>query len=246
MQKKEISNKQTLKETNTISQEKLNVKIIDRLLVGFLLFTGILFGAAGTFNWPEAWLYIIVQFSYSIALSVWLKRNNPELLKDRMIFMKKTAKTWDKAIMIGTLPLSITLIIIPGLDAVRYQWSQVIFPLKAISFIVILASFALFFWVIKENTYLSRVVEIQKERGHKVITTGPYKYVRHPMYVGVIALLFSLPVALGSLYGLIPAAFLLIVIIIRTHLEDRTLHNELTEYEEYAEETKYRLLPGVW
>jgi protein-S-isoprenylcysteine O-methyltransferase Ste14 len=98
----------------------------------------------------------------------------------------------------------------------------------------------------RENTYLSRVVEVQKEKGHKVITTGPYKYVRHPMYVAVILLYFSIPLALSSLIALIPSSLLAIIIIIRTHLEDRTLHKELLGYEEYGKKVKYKLLPGVW
>lgn len=214
--------------------------------MGFLVFIAFFFGTAGTFNWPEAWLYMIIQFSYSVILSVWLKKNNPELLRDRMVFLKKNAKSWDKAIVFGTIPFFIALLVIPGLDAVRYQWSHVSFVPKTISFLVIIASLTLVFWVMKENAFLSRTVEIQKERQHKVITSGPYKYVRHPMYVGVITLFFVLPLALGSIYGLIPGAFLAIGIIIRTHLEDRTLHKELPGYKEYAERTKYRLLPGVW
>ena len=98
----------------------------------------------------------------------------------------------------------------------------------------------------KENTYLSRIVEIQKERGHSVITTGPYKYVRHPMYVGVIIMFFFTPLALGSIYGLIPALLLIGLIVIRTYKEDKMLHRELQGYREYAEKTPYRLLPGIW
>lgn len=229
-----------------MSQKNLNLKIIFRLIIGSLFYVGFLFGTAGTFKWPEAWLFIIIFFSFSITATIWLKKNNPELLKDRMIFMKKSARSWDKAIVIATIPFLIALLIILGLDAVRYQWSHVIFAAKAISFIIIIVSLALVFWVMKENTYLSRVVEIQKERQHKVITTGPYRYVRHPLYVAAIVLLFCLPIALGSLYALIPAVFLIIAFIIRTYLEDKTLHKELPGYKEYAKKTKYRLLPGVW
>jgi protein-S-isoprenylcysteine O-methyltransferase Ste14 len=217
-------------------QKNLYIKVMIRLLIGFIFIAGFLFGTAGTFNWPEAWLYIIIQFSLSITFYTWLKKNNPELLKDRLIFRKKTAKSWDKAITTGSLPFLIALLIVPGLDAVRYQWSQVSLAIKTIGFLAIM----------KENAYLSRVVEIQKERQHKVITTGPYKYVRHPMYVGIITLGLCLPLALGSLYGLIPAVFLVIAVIIRTYLEDKTLYEELPGYKEYAKKTKYRLLPGVW
>jgi protein-S-isoprenylcysteine O-methyltransferase Ste14 len=89
-------------------------------------------------------------------------------------------------------------------------------------------------------------VEIQEDKGHHVITTGPYRLVRHPMYVGVITLFFAIPLALGSLYGLLPGVGLAIAIIIRTYLEDKTLHKELPGYPEYSRKTRYRLLPGIW
>jgi protein-S-isoprenylcysteine O-methyltransferase Ste14 len=117
---------------------------------------------------------------------------------------------------------------------------------KVICFILVAASFIWITLVIKENTFLSRFVEIQEARGHKVITTGPYRFVRHPMYSGITVLLLSLPAALGSLFALIPAAFCIIFTIIRTGLEDKTLHEELEGYVEYAQKTKYRLFPGIW
>ena len=97
-----------------------------------------------------------------------------------------------------------------------------------------------------ENTYLSRVVEIQKERGHRVISTGPYRYIRHPMYVGVIILFVCIPLALGSLLTLIPGALLTALIVIRTHLEDKALHSELEGCKAYSAKVMYRLVPGIW
>lgn len=144
------------------------------------------------------------------------------------------------------MPFYILYLVIPGFDAVRYQWSYVPLAVKVICFILVSASFIWISWIMNENTYLSRFVEIQEERGHKVITTGPYRFIRHPMYAGATILLLSLPVALGSLYALIPAAFCVIFIIIRTVLEDKTLHKELEGYVEYAQKTKHRLLPGIW
>jgi protein-S-isoprenylcysteine O-methyltransferase Ste14 len=98
----------------------------------------------------------------------------------------------------------------------------------------------------RENSYLSRIVEIQTERGHRVITTGPYQYVRHPMYFGVIVLFNSIPVALGSLWTLIPSSVLTLLILIRTYLEDKTLREELEGYNSYAEKVKYKIIPGIW
>jgi len=229
-----------------VGSEISTKQVAVRIILAIIVLTGLLFGTAGTLNWVEAWLYLIIQFSFSISLSVWLKKNNPELLKDRMIFLKKTAKGWDKVIILISILIFIPYIVLPGLDAVRYHWSQVSLPFKTTGFIGIFWSFVLISWVMRENKYLSRVVEIQKERGHEVVQTGPYKYVRHPMYLGLIILFFCLPLALGSFWTLIPGALLTALIIVRTHLEDRTLHEELEGYRAYAHSVRYKLIPSLW
>lgn len=101
-------------------------------------------------------------------------------------------------------------------------------------------------WVMRENTYLSQVVKIDRERGHQVVTSGPYALVRHPMYAVAIVLLLAVPVALGSRFALILSIFLTALLIARTHFEDRTLHAELNGYRDYAKQTRYRLIPGIW
>jgi protein-S-isoprenylcysteine O-methyltransferase Ste14 len=163
-----------------------------------------------------------------------------------MAFLKPTAKVWDKVILLISTIVFVPFLILPGLDAVRFQWSSIPPLIKMVGFIGIILSLILVFWVMRENTYLSRIVEIQKERGHRVITTGPYQYVRHPMYFGVIVLFFSIPVALGSLWSLIPSAVLTLLILIRTYLEDKTLREELEGYKSYAEKVRYKIIPGIW
>lgn len=139
------------------------------------------------------------------------------------------------------------LYLIPGLDVVRYEWSEPL-PLwiSILAMLVHLPSFLFLAWVMRENTYLSQVVKIDKNRGHQVVTTGPYALVRHPMYTVVIVLLFAVPVALGSRYALLLSVFLTLLLIIRTYLEDRTLNTELEGYPEYAKQTRHRLIPGIW
>jgi protein-S-isoprenylcysteine O-methyltransferase Ste14 len=222
-----------------------NKSIILRFLLFPLVLGAMLFIPANTVNWPAAWIYIIIYMCFGIIVVSWLRRNNPALLKERATFLKKTAHRWDKIIVVGSTVLFVALFFIPGFDF-RYQWSQMPNILNIIGFVGIICSFILIFLVMRENAYLSRVVEIQKERGHTVITTGPYRYVRHPMYVGVIVMFFCTSLVLGSYYGFIPALLLTIVIGIRTHFEDKMLHEELPKYKEYAKKTRYRILPGIW
>lgn len=229
-----------------MAEKGLAAKLIARFILGLIIIGAILFGTAGTLNWHEAWVFIAIQFGWSAALTVYLWGHDSELLKDRLKFMKKSAKGWDKILTFVSMPFYIPYLVIPGLDAVRYQWSHVPVGVKILCFLLVTASLIWIFWIMKENTYLSRFVEIQEDRGHKVITTGPYEFVRHPMYIGATILLLTLPVGLGSLYALIPAVFCAIIVIIRTSLEDKTLHRELDGYMEYAQNTKYRLIPGIW
>jgi protein-S-isoprenylcysteine O-methyltransferase Ste14 len=153
-------------------------------------------------------------------------------------------KRWDKIIMLSLTVLFVAQVVIFGLDAVRYEWSQIPFTLKAACFAGLIFSLILVFLPMKENPYLTKIVVVQKDQ--KVITTGPYKYVRHPMYSGVIILFFALPLALGSFYGLIPGVPMAVLFIMRTWFEDEMLHQELPGYKEYAGKTRYRLLPWVW
>ena len=227
-------------------EKSVIAKVIARFVSGLIIMGAILFGTAGTLRWPEAWVFLAIQFGWSAALTAFLWKHDPELLKDRMKFSKKTTKGWDKLLSILIIPFYIPYLIVPGFDAVRYGWSQVPLWAKVVCFVLVAAGFAWISWVMKENTFLSRFVEIQEERGHKVITTGPYRCVRHPMYIGATVITLSLPVGLGSLYALIPAVGLVAYFVIRTALEDRMLHRELEGYVEYAQRTRYRLVPGIW
>ncbi|MCL4538524.1 MAG: isoprenylcysteine carboxylmethyltransferase family protein, partial [Bacteroidetes bacterium] len=119
-------------------------------------------------------------------------------------------------------------------------------PIKIIGFGLLVLSSGLIFWALKANPYSSTVVEIQADRGHKTITTGPYQYVRHPMYVGAILWGFSVPLALGSLITFVLSIIVTSLIVVRTHLEDKVLQKELDGYTAYAGAVKYRLIPGVW
>lgn len=218
-------------------------------VVRMTLFAVALMWPAGTWQWWEAWVLVGLWTVYGLVMMIYLLRNDPALLAERLklVPLHKEQKVWDKALMLLFFIAGIGLYLLPGFDVMRYEWSD---PLpvwvRVIAMLVHVPCFVLLGWIMRENTYLSRVVKIDKERGHKVITTGPYALVRHPMYTVVIILLFAVPVALGSRFALIISLFLMVLLIVRTYLEDRTLHAELVGYPEYAKQTIYRLIPGLW
>jgi protein-S-isoprenylcysteine O-methyltransferase Ste14 len=227
------------------SQFPNKFQIIARVTVGILIILALFFGPAGTLRWPEAWLFLILYFSSVTGAVVWMKNKAPGLLKERMS-RKKDAKSWDKKIIALYTFLLVALVVVAGLDAVRFAWSRVPLSLKALGFLGYVPVMAWLFWVLTQNPFLSDKVRIQADRGHRVCTTGPYRCVRHPMYAGIILLVFCIPLSLGSFYALIPASAIAFLFVLRTSLEDKTLQRELAGYSEYARSVRYRLIPGIW
>ena len=219
------------------------------LVVRMTLFAVALMWPAGTWWWWEAWALVGLWTVFGVVMTNYLLRHDPELLAERLklVPLHKDQKSWDKVLMLLFFIAGIGLYVIPGFDVVRYEWSE---PLpewmRILAMIVHIPCFLFLGWVMRENTFLSQVVKIDEARGHQVISTGPYAWVRHPMYTVVIVLLFAVPVALGSRFALVLALFLTLLLIVRTCLEDRTLHAELEGYPEYAKQTPYRLIPGIW
>jgi protein-S-isoprenylcysteine O-methyltransferase Ste14 len=220
------------------------IKQIFAILVFLILLAGIYF-IAGRIDWIEMHVFIS---SYILAVIIWvlyLKIKDPELLKERQTAAKK-AKKWDRVIISIYVIMLIVFTITAALDAGRYRFSQVPMVLKIISYPVILFCFALGHWAGAANKYLSSYVRIQEERGHYVVKGGPYKYVRHPMYSSFVLSFPFTAFFLGSYLALIPGAMIMILYIIRTYLEDRTLQRELDGYTTYTKQVKYRLIPFVW
>lgn len=204
-----------------------------------------LFIPAGTLAWTEAWLFIILYASAVTAAVAWMKKKAPDLLKERTQ-KKKNVKSWDKKFMVFYTFFLLVMLVLPGLDAVRFRWSHVPLFVRVLAFIGYLPGFAIAFWAMRENAFLSDVVRIQEDRGHTVCATGPYGYVRHPMYAGILLIMICFPLSLGSLYTMIPAGIIMILFTIRTALEDKTLQEELPGYKEYSRKVPYRLIPGLW
>jgi protein-S-isoprenylcysteine O-methyltransferase Ste14 len=205
----------------------------------------VLFLPAGTWRWPAAWAFIGLYIAFAVPVGIWLLRTNPDLLARRFDWAKRAPKKWDRILMAAYIPVYVAVYVLAGLDF-RLGWSDLPTVLRAVAFVPVGAFYVLMALVLRENAFLSRVVEIHPEAGHRVITTGPYAVVRHPMYAGYIVWLLATPVALGSVPALVPAALVGAGIVVRTVLEDRTLHAELPGYPEYASKVRWRLLPHVF
>ena len=198
-------------------------------------------------DWWEAWVFGIVcvlGFAASRALAA---RRNPGLLAERARFLQhEDAKSWDKLLAPlvglggGLVPL------VAGLEALIDRAPTFSMPIKLLALAMILAGYTLGAYALIENRFFSGMVRIQTDRGHEVISGGPYRWMRHPGYAGSLWTYLAIPLFLDSTWALLPAVFLAVILVIRTALEDRTLQDELAGYREYARRVRYRLLPGVW
>ncbi len=213
----------------------------------FVVFALALFLAAGTVVWPAGWAYLVLFFGANVALALWLLRHDPELLQERMTgFGKPGEPTWDKVFLVVLEVFLLAWLALMGLDAVRFRWSQMPGWLQVVGAILLIGSFYLFFLTFRENPYLSPAVRVQTERGQTVISTGPYHYMRHPMYAAVIPFAAGTALLLGSWYGLLMGLIFVVGIAFRAVQEERVLRAELPGYAEYMAQVQYRFIPHVW
>lgn len=218
------------------------------LIATYLLIPLILLICGWDFYWWQAWIFSVLIVAVGIVGRMWAERRHPGLLAERQDFGKAPGvKLWDKVLApLMAVSVSFPLVIVAGLDH-HFGWSPV-FPIWIITlgFILIVIGYTLAAWALAENRFFSGVVRIQTDRGHEVCDSGPYRIMRHPGYAGNILPLAGIVLALGSVWTLIPAAVALIIAVIRTALEDRTLQKELPGYREYTAKVKYRLIPFIW
>jgi protein-S-isoprenylcysteine O-methyltransferase Ste14 len=219
-----------------------------RLTIVYLLFPLILLVCGGDFGWWQAWVYSLMVIAAGVGGRMWAERRHPGLMAERAKFEKAPGvKTWDKVLApLMAISVGFPLVIVAGLDH-RFGWSPV-FPLwlNILGFVLIAIGYTFAAWALAENRFFSGVVRIQTDRGHEVCDSGPYRIVRHPGYAGNILPLPGIVLALSSAWTLIPAAAALIIAVVRTMLEDRTLQEELPGYQDYAQRVRYRLFPGIY
>jgi protein-S-isoprenylcysteine O-methyltransferase Ste14 len=210
-----------------------------------LALVALVFLPVGRIDWAPGWTFItvlVVAFGLSALL---LARVNPVIYRARSRFQPGTKK-WDLILLAVMLPAMAIEIPLATLDAGRVGWSDV--PLGAVltGYVLLIAGIAVTTWAQAVNPFFEPGVRIQKERGQRVIASGPYRFVRHPGYTGAIAIFIAIPLALASWWGLLPAAFSIALLVVRTRWEDRLLRAELSGYADYARQTRYRLLPRFW
>lgn len=220
---------------------KLFINALTKYIAGFILIEALLFLPAWTFRYPGAWLFMALLFVPMLILGVVLFIKDKELLQKRLNGKEKQA-TQKGVVSISGLIFPAGFIV-SALDF-RFGWSRVPSVAVIIASVLFLLGYAMYAEVMRENAYLSRTIEVQENQ--KVVSTGLYGIVRHPMYFATLLMFIPMPVILGSFFGLIPFAFYPIVIAVRILNEEKVLSDELYGYVEYKQKVKYRLIPFIW
>ena len=216
-----------------------------RIVLAIVFMGATLFISAGSFQWKDARTLLGLFFIIIIINLLVLIKWNPGVIEERMN-VKKGTKKWDLVLgsVIGVL--SIGILVIAGLDE-RYGWSpDMAHWIRMLAIAMCVLSDLFFLWAMAVNKYFAKFMRIQEDRGHTVVTDGPYQYIRHPGYVGWTFMWITLPVILGSLWAFLPVGVSIILILVRTAWEDKCLMEELEGYPEYSHKVRFRLIPGLW
>ena len=222
------------------------LRVYGQWIVVTVMVAVVLFASAGRVDVPMFWAYLVVHSGAQLAMTLVVFRRNRDLLEERQR-PGEGAKAWDRVILRIYFWLTLALFVAAGLDVGRFYWSDTV-PLwgQIVALVGFALSFAFNIWAMVVNDFYSRIVRIQRDRGQYVVTDGPYRYVRHPSYIGSILSWVCAALALGSWLALVPVVLIAATFTVRTALEDRALQEELADYKEYAQRVRYRLLPGVW
>ncbi len=218
-----------------------------QVLVTVAALVAMLFLSSWRFDWVMAWVYVGTFALALTAMTVYQELSNPELLAERSeLTPREGVQTWDVILSAVVRVSLLASYVVAGLD-VRFGWKpEILLAVQIATFAFGLLGAGLIAWAMAANRHAAVYARIQQERGHAVATTGPYRFVRHPFYVGTITFSLMIPLALGSPWALIPGGLAALLFIVKTALEDRMLQAGLPGYREYAQRTRYRLLPGVW
>jgi protein-S-isoprenylcysteine O-methyltransferase Ste14 len=221
------------------------IKVLIKGLITNLIFSAILFICAGRMDYIQGWVFLSVNVLATIMNSLSIRKTG-DLANERSN-IGEGVKSWDKLILGLLTVIYLITIIIAGLDSGRFLWTINFSWIISISGVAILIIGQIIFLTARyQNNFFSSVVRIQKERGHVVCDTGLYKIIRHPGYLGMILSLIAIPLITTSLWSIIPTLIAIILLLIRTSLEDKTLKDELGGYLEYSKKTRYKMIPFIW
>jgi protein-S-isoprenylcysteine O-methyltransferase Ste14 len=223
----------------------MSAREIIRFFVFFVVTATSLFLPAGTLAWRNGWMFMAVLSGAVASVTFGIFRASPELMRERRT-AAKMAKSWDRALVPVMTGLPFVAVVVAGLGK-RFGWASP-FPERSawVAFGAMALGSALAYWSMKANRFFSSYVRIQTDRGHQVVESGPYAYLRHPGYAGSILFTLGTPILLNSTLAFVLAVVTTLITVLRTFLEDRTLRQELPGYQQYAETVRYRLLPLVW
>jgi len=230
------------------SQQRLiSPRVVIQLLFFIVVIPSLPLWISWRWDWWEAWVYVLIGILNFAISRVLAARRHPDIIAERARMLQhEDAKAWDKQLA----PLlglgGILIMLVAGLDEL-FGWSPPYsLPLKILALLIILAGCVLGSYALIENRFFSGMVRLQTDRGQQVVSSGPYRWVRHPGYAGALLVYLATPLFLDSPWAFLPTAFITIVLVVRTALEDRFLQDELEGYRDYAKRVRYRLLPGVW
>lgn len=219
----------------------LKSRLALRVLLVMPLMAGLMFGPAGSFRFWQGWVFVGIFLAFTIVFATYFYRHDRGLLERRL--QNREPRREQRQFKMLWVPLWLCTLTLPGLDY-RFGWSAVPVWLSVFSFVIVLSGWFLVFHVLRFNSFASAIVQV--EAGQKVITNGPYRVVRHPMYTGFILLILATPFALGSFLAFVPALLLIPVLVFRLVDEERVLRQQLPGYTEYCEHTRFRLIPSVF
>ena len=210
------------------------------------LWIAALFAGAGRLDWARGWFCVALYVVGMGGVGLVVRHYNAPLMQARANWQHRDTKTFDKFFLPSFLLLVYIQPAVAGMDAIRFRWSSLPSGLFYLGVVLFAVALAMVTWSMAVNAYAETSVRIQTDRGHKVVTSGPYRIVRHPFYAGAMLLYPGTALVLGSRYALVLGCLMAALFVVRTALEDQTLCRELPGYQEYATRTRYRLLPGVW
>ena len=234
-----------MSETKAADDRDSPVRSVILGVVGLGIFLTMVFLPAGRLDWVQGWLYVgLVQAGWWINYALMMK-HNPDLIKQRSK-VGEGAADWDQALQHVVRLSVLAVFVVAGLDGGRFAWAPLPWSLWGVGFALHTTGYAFVIWAMVVNAHFEGFVRIQTDRGHRVVSNGPYGLIRHPGNVGFCLLLLAIPGLLGSAWALIPTGICVGLIVLRTSLEDRFLRDGLDGYEAYAGRVRYRLIPGIW